>query len=47
MENVSLSTTLPLPPLQEQLRDIGFLNESSDESSDDEWSKYGISSSPD
>ena len=38
------NSVLPLP---EQLRDIGSSNESSDESSDDERSEYGISSSLD
>ena len=47
MEHDSLSTTLPLPPLPEQLKDIGFLNESSDESNDDERSESEISSSSD
>ena len=36
-----------VPPLPEPLRNIGFSNESSDESSDDERSEYGISSSSD
>ena len=36
-----------VPPLPEQLRDIGSSNESSDESGDDEGSEYGISSSSD
>ena len=47
MKHDSLSTTLPFPPLPEQIRDIGFLNESSHESSDDERSEYEISSSSD
>ena len=36
-----------VPPLPEQLRDLGSSNESSDESGDDEGSEYGISSSSD
>ena len=47
MDNVSLPTTLPIHPSPEQLRDMGFLNESSDESNDDERSEYEILSSSD